>query len=120
MGLKDMALVCVKRFGAATKFAAKLVTLLRAVRLRPQDAELAELQRQVTHMSQPRATPVDRSPDRKGAPRVGDVLDGWRLEELRGGAAGGRCSARCAAIRCGLQAGSLIASPSLDNSRPQC
>jgi cyclophilin family peptidyl-prolyl cis-trans isomerase len=60
--------------------------LTRAVRLRPDDAELSQLQRRVT-----RAAGVgDTPPAAAGGPAsgglaVGDVLDGWRVEEHLGG-----------------------------------
>ena len=60
-------------------------TLVRAVRLRPRDAGLAELQQRVTRASQ--NTPAARSAPSSSAPqapKVGDVLDGWRLELLLG------------------------------------
>jgi serine/threonine protein kinase len=61
-------------------------SLARAVRLRPQDRELAELHRRVTEVSRG-GTPPDVPPGHvspRQPPRVGDVLDGWRLEQVLG------------------------------------
>ncbi|HVS40296.1 MAG TPA: bifunctional serine/threonine-protein kinase/formylglycine-generating enzyme family protein [Gemmataceae bacterium] len=63
-------------------------SLGRAVRLRPRDAELGELHRRVTEVSRG-ATPASggrQPPDGVTAapPKVGAVLDGWRLELLLG------------------------------------
>ena len=57
-------------------------TMVRAVRLRPQDAGLAELSRRVTAAS--KTTPAARPPTTQEPPKVGAVLDGWRLELLLG------------------------------------
>ena len=54
-------------------------SLEAAVRLRPEDAELAELNRRVTRVATP-PWPGSGTP----APKVGDTLDGWRLDELLG------------------------------------
>ncbi len=56
----------------------------RAARLRPQDPELADLQQRVTKTIAAAQTPVDRPSPTLRRPRVGEVLDGWRLEELLG------------------------------------
>ena len=57
-------------------------TMVRAVRLRPQDAELAELSRGVTQAS--RTTPGGTAPSSQEPPKAGAVLDGWKLELLLG------------------------------------
>jgi formylglycine-generating enzyme required for sulfatase activity len=56
--------------------------LVRAVRLRPQDAGLAELSRRATQAAQ--TTPAARPAPSQEPPKVGVVLDGWRLELLLG------------------------------------
>src|SRR5207244_3820577 len=60
-------------------------TMLRAVRLRPLDAALAELSRRVTQAAQstPGASPESQALSVQ-PPKVGAVLDGWRLEQLLG------------------------------------
>ena len=58
-------------------------TMVRAVRLRPQDAGLAELSQRVTRLSQT-TPPPPPSPPPVSSPTVGAVLDGWRLEQLLG------------------------------------
>lgn len=58
-------------------------SLSRAARLRPGDAELAEMSRVATHLSRG-ATPVDPRPDTKNRPKPGETLDGWLLEKLLG------------------------------------
>ncbi|HVS34163.1 MAG TPA: serine/threonine-protein kinase, partial [Gemmataceae bacterium] len=60
-------------------------TLARAVRLRSDDAELAELHRQVTSATRHTQSqrPAGGASERK-APKIGDVLDGWRLDLLLG------------------------------------
>ena len=58
-------------------------SLGRAVRLRPRDAELGELHRRVTEVSRG-ATPQDKPRGTAAPPKVGTVLDGWRLEQLLG------------------------------------
>jgi serine/threonine protein kinase len=58
-------------------------SLSRAVRLRPRDAELGELHRRVTEVSRG-ATPTDKARGTAAPPKVGAVLDGWRLEQLLG------------------------------------
>ena len=74
-------------------------TMVRAVRLRPQDAGLADLSRRMTQASQtmPAAQPVPS----QEPPKVAAVLDGWRWKCCWAAAAGGRCSRRLAAARCG-------------------
>ncbi len=63
--------------------AAAATTLGRAVRLRPSDAELGELHRRVTEVGRG-ATPVETPRVTAAPPKVGAVLDGWRLEQLLG------------------------------------
>ena len=58
-------------------------SLGRAVRLRPRDAELGELHRRVTEVSRG-ATPPEKPRGTAAPPKVGAVLDGWRLEQLLG------------------------------------
>ena len=58
-------------------------SLGRAVRLRPRDAELGELHRRVTEVSRG-ATPAEKPGGKAAPPKVGAVLDGWRLEKLLG------------------------------------
>ncbi len=58
-------------------------SLGRAMRLRPRDAELGELHRRVTEVSRG-ATPPDQPGGTATPPKVGMVLDGWRLEQLLG------------------------------------
>jgi serine/threonine protein kinase len=58
-------------------------SLTRAARLRPGDAELAEMSRVATKLSRG-ATPVDPRPDAKKRPKPGETLDGWLLEKLLG------------------------------------
>jgi TPR repeat protein len=58
-------------------------TLARAVRLRPTDAELVELHRRVTVLSRRGNTPTE-PPAGPAAPQPGDLLDGWKLEQLLG------------------------------------
>ena len=53
------------------------------MRLRPRDAELGELHRRVTEVSRG-ATPADKPRGMAEPPKVGAVLDGWRLELLLG------------------------------------
>jgi TPR repeat protein len=55
-------------------------SLRRAARLRPGDAELAELSRRLTDYTR---SPQARDTDVR-LPRTGDVLDGWALEKLLG------------------------------------
>ena len=60
-------------------------SLARAVRLRPDDAELKELHRRATVLSRA-ATPSSRPATTSARLRLkaGDVLDGWRLEQMLG------------------------------------
>ena len=53
------------------------------MRLRPRDAELGELHRRVTEVSRG-ATPAEKPRGTAEPPKVGAVLDGWRLELLLG------------------------------------
>jgi serine/threonine protein kinase len=63
-------------------------SLTRAVGLRPHDPELVALQRQVTHATTTgKEDDTGRDPINNPArrqPKVGDVLDGWKLEQLLG------------------------------------
>ncbi len=59
-------------------------TMLRAVRLRPDDAGLAELQRRVTQATGNTPGPASPEAPSKKPVKVGDVLGGWRLEQLTG------------------------------------
>jgi formylglycine-generating enzyme required for sulfatase activity len=68
---------------AMYNFVGAAATLKRAQRLRPDDAQLADLSRVATELSRG-ATPVDPRPDTKKRPRPGDILDGWLLEKLLG------------------------------------
>jgi hypothetical protein len=77
---------------AAQDFHAAEQSIARASRLRPDDAELAELHRRVTSASRattPRGQPVVGATSRQPL-KVGDTLDGWRLEQLLGHGGWGR------------------------------
>jgi formylglycine-generating enzyme required for sulfatase activity/predicted Ser/Thr protein kinase len=69
-------------------------SLSRAVRLRPRDAELGELHRRVTEVSRG-ATPTDKPRGTAAPPKVGAVLDGWRLEQLLGRGGWGQVFKAC-------------------------
>lgn len=58
-------------------------SLTRAVRLRPEDADLAELQRRATALSRRGDTPASSAPILMPL-KEGDVLDGWALKKLVG------------------------------------
>src|SRR5262249_37519702 len=59
--------------------------LTRAVRLRPEDGELADLQRRVTRATRAGVTPSAAEAEKAAPrPRVSDTLDGWRLEQMLG------------------------------------
>jgi len=62
--------------------------LTRAARLRPADRELAEIQRRVTRSLGPEATPPSAGPSLSTRlariPNLGDLLDGWRLDDRLG------------------------------------
>ena len=60
-------------------------SLEAAVRLRPEDAELVNLNRLVTSAATQAAHPArSASGPSTPAPKVGDTLDGWRLDVLLG------------------------------------
>ena len=80
-GAAAVALAAVQAVGHDLAGAA--TSLGRAVRLRPRDAELGELHRRVTEVSRG-ATPADKPGGTAAPPKVGAVLDGWRLEQLLG------------------------------------
>src|SRR5262249_20234947 len=64
-------------------------SLARAVRLLPRDDELAELHRRVKRLAgeaPPAPRPLPTTPTTP--PKVGDVLDGWRLEAPLGRGSG--------------------------------
>ena len=69
-------------------------SLGRAVRLRPRDAELGELHRRVTEVSRG-ATPAEKPRGTAAPPKVGAVLDGWRLEQLLGRGGWGQVFKAC-------------------------
>jgi formylglycine-generating enzyme required for sulfatase activity len=69
---------------AECQFVRAEVSLGRAVRLRPHDADLVELHRRVTVLSHRGNTPQDLPPAGPGPMQPGDVLDGWTLEQLLG------------------------------------
>ena len=70
--------------GAGRKFKEAQDSISRAARLRPQDARLAELQRQVTQASLRGDTPAERPASVPQTFQIGDLLDGWKLEALLG------------------------------------
>jgi formylglycine-generating enzyme required for sulfatase activity len=73
-------------------FLAAEKSIARAARLRPEDAELAELHRRVTVASRG-ATPREQSAASdtwRQAPKVGHTLDGWKLDLLLGHGGWGR------------------------------
>src|SRR6185437_604360 len=71
---------------AAQDLPAAEKSLARAARLCPADAELVDLHRRVTVVSQGATLSQSRSTTASGRRRVkvGDVLDGWRLEQMLG------------------------------------
>ncbi len=76
---------------AGQDFQAAEQSIARAARLRPEDKELAELHQRVTVASR---GPTPRERDASGSasrqPKVGDTLDGWRLDLLLGHGGWGR------------------------------
>ncbi|MGH7169857.1 MAG: serine/threonine-protein kinase [Gemmataceae bacterium] len=77
---------------AEQDFVAAEQSIARAARLRPDDAELAELHRRVTVASRgatPRE-PVASPGASRQPPKAGDTLDGWRLDLLLGHGGWGR------------------------------
>ncbi len=80
-GAAAVALAAVQ--AAGHDLAGAATSLGRAVRLRPHDAELGELHRRVTEVSRG-ATPADKPRGTAAPPKVGAVLDGWRLDQLLG------------------------------------
>lgn len=71
---------------AGQDFPAAEQSIASAARLRPDDAELTELHRRMTVASRG-ATPREQSSLRGGPrqpPKIGDTLDGWRLDLLLG------------------------------------
>jgi serine/threonine protein kinase len=79
-----VALAAVK--AAEQDFLAAEKSIARAARLRPDDAKLAELHRSVTVASRgatPRQQSASTGSSRQQS-KVGDTLDGWRLELLLG------------------------------------
>jgi molecular chaperone DnaK len=77
---------------AGQDFLAAEQSIVRAARLRPDDPELAELHRRVTMASQG-AMPREQaglSSAWRQPPKVGDTLDGWRLDLLLGHGGWGR------------------------------
>ena len=87
-----MALAAVQAVGNDLPAAA--LSLGRAVRLRPRDAELGELHRRVTEVSRG-ATPTDKPRGTAAPPKVGAVLDGWRLDQLLGRGGWGQVFKAC-------------------------
>ncbi|HEY7157544.1 MAG TPA: serine/threonine-protein kinase, partial [Gemmataceae bacterium] len=77
---------------AGQDFLAAEQSIARAARLRPDDPELAELHCRVTVASRgatPRKQPAPSVTSRQ-PPKVGDTLDGWRLDVLLGHGGWGR------------------------------
>jgi serine/threonine protein kinase len=88
---------------AEQDFLAAEQSIARAARLRPDDAELTELHRRVT-VATGGATPRERSSsitESRQPVKVGDTLDGWRLDLLLGHGGWGRVfkASRCSEIR---------------------
>jgi formylglycine-generating enzyme required for sulfatase activity len=71
---------------AGHQFIRAEATLARAVRLRPADAELADLHHRVTVLSRRGETPPALGAGLPTPPPLqpGDILDGWTLEQLLG------------------------------------
>jgi serine/threonine protein kinase len=91
---------------AAQDPAAAEKSLARAVRLRPDDAELKDLHRRATMVSRGATPSSSRSARASAHPRVkvGDVLDGWRLEQMLGSGGWGQvfkanCGERVRALK---------------------